>query len=208
MGIFPRPFALMLRDAFLTEHRKEPVLAARDGTIEPAPPVRNDERLPIDESQRALVEAQWALVERAFRRDMGAPATDQAAPAAELKAAPVAEPNATASVNPAHEPAEQSRTPEETMASRVDALPQPRTVWPWRREPSVAERKRIVRRKWLVGSAAVPADKPGVGVASLVAIAAAAAVLAFWLMDHRFDGRPPAVPMALDGSAGGRPSKR
>jgi len=192
MGTFHTLLHTMLRDAFLTDPQQEPARVA-----EAAPAALHDERLPIDGSQSALIAAQWALVERAFRRDLGGLAVDRVAAPGKPAVPPAPDPAATAAVAAASiDPAPRTvRAPTiERSGSQADPLQEPRWAWPWRREPSVAERKRIVQRKWLVGSAAMPAGKPGVGVASLVAIAAAATVLAFWLMDHRFDGRPPAVP--------------
>jgi len=206
LPLFPH---IMLRDALRTDDRKDPVLERR--VDPPELTVRNDDRLPIDESQRALVDAQWAVVERAFRRDLGGPVAGSAPPLAEPSAlrsdagpAPTP-PVAAARVDrfPAAVGAP-TGTPVEPVVRRRD--PRSRLRWPWHREPSVAELKRIVKPKRSIGSAEVSPNKPGVAVTSLVAVSAAATVLAFWLMDRRFDGRPPAGPMASDASTRGTPA--
>src|SRR5205085_7347497 len=95
------------RDADVSFEKQEPVLMAHSAAPErtPAPlPDADPDDVALDPQQRALVDAQWALVERAFRRDMPKRGDDRQAVGPVPEPEPVPAPRAPRAIDDVVEP--------------------------------------------------------------------------------------------------------
>jgi len=183
--------------------------AAPECTPAPLPEAEPDD-LALDPQQRALVDAQWALVERAFRRDMPQRDSDRQAvepvPVPEPVPAPrgpraadeIVEPVAgRAPAQPRDNAAAPTPGPADRAVDVAAAVPraQPKVRSRWFGGPSIAEQKRIVKPKRWTVAAPGSAQRQGALLTSVVAIACVSAAFAFWRLDQadrRVTAEPPA----------------
>lgn len=202
------------RDADVVFEKQEPVLIERSGVPATAAPPATatatavEQPVALDEQQRAIVAAQWALVERALRRDLPQHGADRQALQAAVPEAPRPQDpaEAPAAQAPARVIAAMAPTPgpigRSVDVAETPSRPPPKVRSRWFGEPSVAERKRIVKPKRFAASASGTAQRQRAMLLSVVAIACASAAVAFWQLDRRFDGRMTVVQPASPTQAG------